>query len=524
MPERLHVGSEQKFFAGYVPEEFTPDEERILSLFFSNTDKPVFVVSGLPPVLLGALIGRHSQANGSMRRVFLDEFVSDWSAALNVAERPAINSAFLDMDKAVGLMQKHFVGFGHDSLAATVPVVVGFEGVSQLGAKGIERARIGIAPIERSTRYGYFGARGASGKYQYTRSPEIMGSKFARLYEVQIDANLDLYSRLQGPVIDAYRRKYPTASESRIQRMTFDTTRVLLVAANLTNLGAVLNAQSAESLILRLRASCLLEHQELGLMIQEEIARADPVLVQRIETAYGQSAINYYAQQRENESDLAGYLIEEKAENLPQGVYLVAYDKEGEDKVIAWILWEGGSRFGATFEQTLNFVKELPPVHKEEIIGRYIAQRPDLRTKPGRPFEEAGLTFEIVCRFAEWRDLQRHRILTPHWRNLDCRLGFDIGEDLVEFGFGQVVRDRLEEIGEAQMRIAKDFPNEAQYLVPFGALMPYGVTLNIRELIHIAELRTTAGAHPDYARIAREMARLAKEAYPLLGQAFKFVR
>lgn len=524
MSERLSPLGERKFFADYTPEQFAQDERTILEAFFSNTERPVFVAKNLPPTVIGALIGRHSQSPDSMRRIFLDEYAGKnreglltWIEAQTKAGKA---EEFLDSEKAESLLAKHFVGWGHDSLVATIPLVLGFERVSQLGAKGIEDTRIGLSPIERSTRYGFFGEK-VRGKYLYARSPVIMNSPWAGLYEGSIDSALDLYVQLQEPVAQAYKQKFPDANERKIRQMTFDATRVLLVAANFTNLGAMVNGQALENMIIKLKASGLAEHQELGQMIEDEVGKIIPVLVERIKSEFGSKAIEYLTRRGQRVESLAKeYLSDINLTEVQKGPTLVSFDPEGENKVIAAILWPGCD---LSEQQVLDAVSKLPEKDKLGIIERYLEQRPDRRSKPGRAFEEAALSFQLVCRFAEWRDLQRNRILTPRWRLLDYSHGIDIGEDLQEFGFGERVEERLQVLAETHSKIAQRYPDDAQYLVAFGALMPYLITLNFRELITLSELRTDPGAHKDYARHASDLAKLGMEAYPLLGRAFQFV-
>lgn len=524
MSERLRPSQRENFFGDFVPESFSSEEKQILETYFTNGERPVFVAKNLPPAIIGALIGRHSQSSDSMRRVFLKEYASEKRSellkAMEAQAQIGQTEHFLSNSKAEELLRKHFVGWGHDSLVAAMPLVIGFERVSQLGAKGIEDTRIGLSPIERSTRYGFFGEK-VNGEYQYARSPVIMNSPYARLYQESIDQSLDLYCQLQEPVFQAYRRKFPDAPERKIKQMVFDTTRVLLVAANFTNLGIMVDGQAAESLAIKLNASQLRENRELGEMIEEEVSKVTPVLMERVRGEFGKKAGDYLSQRREIVNDLAAhYLPTEESEGAKKGVTLVDFDFEGENKVISRILWQGSN---LSLEEVSRAVKDLSAEDKARIIEVYLGQRPDRRSKPGREFEEAGLSIQLVCRFAEWRDLQRNRILTPHWRLLDYSLGVDVGKDLEEFGFGQAVEDRLSVLAEAHAKIAKDYPVEAQYLVAFGALMPYLITTNMRELVSLAELRTDPGAHQDYARHASDMAKEAARAYPLLAKAFNFV-
>src|SRR5437660_2006922 len=60
---------------------FTPDETRALAPYFTNTDRPVFVLTNLPETVKGALFARYSRSAKSVRRLFLDEFIGQMDAA-----------------------------------------------------------------------------------------------------------------------------------------------------------------------------------------------------------------------------------------------------------------------------------------------------------------------------------------------------------------------------------------------------------------------------------------------------------
>lgn len=519
MTEKLHPNQERQFFDDYVPEKFSREEIKTLEPFFTNVDEPVFVVKGLPSSIIGALIGRHSQTSGSMRRIFLDEFAGEVDKWVRLQKKGEL-AGYLNLEGANDLLERNFVTRGHDSLAAAVPLVVGFDGVSQNSAKIIEDVRIGASPIEQSSRYTNL-VQMIEGLYLYARSPLIMNSGHAESYEKEINANLVLFNELLEPVAEAYQRKYPDESDWKIKRRTFDAVRVLLVAGNLTRIGVLVNGQAAENMIVKLRASELVEHQEIGLRLEKEIAKVSPPLVARLDQDFGREAIGYRSGVRKEQGNLAEeFLGGIEPERIGKGSRLIAFDSEGENKVIARMLWEGCD---LSNPQVLEAVRQLSFEEKQEIVRRYVGQRPDRKIKPGRAFEEATLSYEIVLRFAEWRDLQRNRILTPYWRTFNYRLGFEIGDDLQEFGFGPVIEERLEKLAQAHAIIARDFPVEAQYMIAFGTLVPYEITLNFRELVHIAELRTGPGAHDEYAWIASEMARQGKDAYPLFEPAFQFV-
>jgi hypothetical protein len=62
-------------------DRFTAAEARALAPYFTNTDRSIFALRNLPETVKGALFARYSRSAKSVRRLFLDEFLGDLSAA-----------------------------------------------------------------------------------------------------------------------------------------------------------------------------------------------------------------------------------------------------------------------------------------------------------------------------------------------------------------------------------------------------------------------------------------------------------
>ena len=93
----------------YPVERFTDDERALLAPHFTNLDRPVFAIVNLPETVKGAMFARYSRYQGTLRRLFLDEFAES-----------ATSGAAFDSDegeRASGLYERIFLGFGDDSVA-----------------------------------------------------------------------------------------------------------------------------------------------------------------------------------------------------------------------------------------------------------------------------------------------------------------------------------------------------------------------------------------------------------------------
>jgi len=61
----------------YPVDEFNEEERALLAPHFTNLDRPVFALTNLPETVKGAMFARYSRYQGTLRRLFLDEFAAD---------------------------------------------------------------------------------------------------------------------------------------------------------------------------------------------------------------------------------------------------------------------------------------------------------------------------------------------------------------------------------------------------------------------------------------------------------------
>ena len=158
-----------------------------------------------------------------------------------------------------------------------------------------------------------------------------------------------------------------------------------------------------------------------------------------------------------------------------------------------------------------------------EIIKAYCGKRQNRRHKPGRAFEHAYYEFDLLLNFASYRDLHRHRVQTQQRQLLTTEHGFDVQPEMREMGIDKRYEDAMKAAAEAFTQIHKEMPKEAQYVVPFGYRIRWGASLNLRELYHLVELRSTIHGHPDYRRLVINMHEEVKKVQPRLVEWMKFV-
>ena len=203
----------------YPVESFTEEEQKRLRPHFSNLDRPVFALVNMPETVKGALFARYSRYQGTLRRLFLDEFADD------VAGTP-IRADGDEGERAAKLYERIFLGYGDDSVAQLGGAHVACEWVSNVLTKILQRPRLG-AYLEQSTRYIAYDAPMPSppGGYRYYRDAQL-----GPQYTAAMDALFGIYANALPRVAAWAENEFPraegeapgrTRGRSRRRRSTF---------------------------------------------------------------------------------------------------------------------------------------------------------------------------------------------------------------------------------------------------------------------------------------------------------------
>ena len=504
--------------------EFNAAEANVLAGYFTNLDRPVFALRNLPEVVKGALFSRYSRTEKSLRRVLLDEFINEPDsgfAALTTSS--ATVDDMVAVRRAEEFYERVLVGYGDDSVAELAGAHVAVERTSTLAAKALEDSRIGISPLEKSTRYVRFDRPGRDGRFLYHRGLELAHPD----YEPAADGLFETYSALVEPVTQAIRERFPIeegetdrAWKAATRAKALDMLRGLLPAGTLTNLGLFGNGRAFEYLITKLAAHELPECQALATDLHRELALVIPAFVKRaLDERYGLPAAERMARVRESVERIARL-----TPSPPRGegrggeirapkVVLLEHDPEAERKVVAAALFPYS-------DAPWNELHADPGPALEALL----TDRSNRRQRPARALEHAQYAFEIVANFAAYRDLHRHRMLTQDRQLLGTSLGFDMPPGLRELGMKERFTAAIEAAATAHGRIQRDLgPALAQYVVPLAFRVRWYFRANLREIYHLCELRTTPQGHPDYRWVAQEMFRRVSEVHPRLARYARFV-
>jgi thymidylate synthase ThyX len=170
-------------------------------------------------------------------------------------------------------------------------------------------------------------------------------------------------------------------------------------------------------------------------------------------------------------------------------------------------------------------VARLSAEERARLLAAYVGERGNRRHRPGRAFERAVYTFDVVCDYGAFRDLQRHRLATIVWQRLTPDLGYDLPPDVVAAGLEEPYGARMRDLTGLYRALEPRHPAQAPYAVSMAHRVRFAITLNARELMHLVELRSAPQGHQTYRTVAQQMHRLVAEqaGHRGLAEAMRFV-
>ena len=484
-------------------ERFTADEKRLLDPCFGNTDSPVFALTNLPEAVKGALFARYSRSAKSARRLFLDEFLDDIQAATRGAGQGPGG------ERAEQLYAKVFNAYGDDSVAQLGGAHVACEGVSNVLTKVLERGRL-MSYLEQSTRYVPYTDR-PGGRWKYVVPGEIDDPQDRAQYVATLDRAFETYARWIEPLQAHYRRQFPRAAgdsagahRAAIRAKALDALRGLLPAATRSNVGIYGSGQAYEALLLRMRAHPLAESRDVADQMLRELQKVIPAFVQRVDRPdRGGRWSNYFKERNSETRMLTERLTADVDVDHADEVTLADFDPEGEIKAVAAVLY---ANCDLPYAQLLNSARHMNTEERTRALVTYAGDRRNRRHRPGRAFEHATYTFDVLSDYGAFRDLQRHRMLTIDWQCLTTDHGFtkaDAIEEADALADWQRVMDEAADLHELLSNRYSE--TVAQYAVSMAYRIRFHMRMNAREAMHVIELRTAPQGHAAYRRVCQKM-------------------
>lgn len=487
-----------------------PEAQDSLDSAVTNADGNVYAFTNqLSPTTVAAAMARLSRRADDMRTILREEFIG----RDNQDEK---------------LLKRVITAYGDDSVQQLVGQHIVVEGASNLLTKKLEHGRL-AAYLEQSTRYIYFDQKDANGNYKYY-VPLGLDIRTKEVYRSILDQVFSLYAHIVHRLTEHIRLTSSVALADRdaawhsaTRAQACDAARAVLPVATTSTVGIYGSGQALESLIMRLQSDSLHEAQTVGRQILQEARVVIPAFLERADRPErGGATIAYRSETKNAVTKLARKYLPDMYGEVPEAVMLTDFWPKNELDIVPDMLYEHTN-------MSLNSIREDVAQwsydKKAEVFEAYMGQRLNRRQKPGRALEKIHYSWDLLCDYGIFRDLQRHRMVDDlAWQQLTPRFGYEVPA-LVEQAS---LTDEFEECFDLSLKLhsilqESGYEEEAQYATLLGHRMRWKVTYNAREAFHIHELRTSPQGHPGYRKLVQHMHEKLAEVHPILANAMKFV-
>jgi dTMP kinase len=491
--------------------EITDAGRAYLEETVTDLDSDVYGFSDkLSPVTISAAMARLSRRGDDMRITILDEFAHK-------------------ADKDAQLLKRVITAYGDDSVQQLTGIHMVVENASNLLTKKLEWGRL-AAYLEQSTRYIYYDKKDKDGKYKYY-TPDYFKPGIKKQYDEAMDTIFELYSTMAHHLTDHIRSNSSTPEKERdiawkgaTRAQACDAVRAVLPVAVKSTVGIFASGQALESLIMHLQSDELPEARKAGDELLKQGRKVVPMFLERADKPErGGAMIAYRANTNKKVKELAKeYLPDKHAVSAQNPVTLVDFWPKNELLLVADMLYEHSN---LPLEQIQSTVSDWPYERKTEVFKAYMGERLNRRHRPGRALEKAHYSWDLVCDYGIFRDLQRHRMVDDmNWQLLTPRYGYDVPKLVEEAG----LTEQFEACFDISLKLhsllqQSGYALEAQYATLLGHKMRWKVTYNARQAFHMHELRTTSQGHPGYRKIMLQMHEKLAEVHPLLAESMNFV-
>lgn len=485
----------------------------------TDTRGPVYVLKeNLPSSVAAAAITRLSHCTNELRVILLNEFLP----------KLPTSSPQVESGKERKFLKQVISDYGDDSVQQLVSLYVVVEAPSNIMTKVLERPRL-MACIEQSSRYNILDGMISNSTdeqhhYRY-HIPEELTENGRRVYVEKMDQMFRNYSRVVRQLHEYLLKNSNEPEENRdaawksaIRSQACDAARDLLPAATTTTVGLFASTQCLDSLIMHMRGHELCEVRRTGDAILREVRKVVPVFFERTDMpGRGADTTAYLKETKEQiKTNFKGPGFVEYKQEFP--VMLCDYWPLHEDAIISELAYAAGATIpDPRILSNKDFLRY--------VLTTYVGDRTNRRHKPGRLFEKVHYTFRVRGSYAIFRALQRHRLVDAfEWLTLKYAEDYDVPELVKKAGLEMFYRAcfvHSESLSEGLLHFNGE--TVAQYAILLGNKINWTWTVNLRELMHIIELRTAPNGHPEYRKLCQLLYEQMEIVHPMLAETLKFV-
>jgi len=412
----------------------------------------------------------------------------------------------LTESKSSEFHEKWVVGYGHASVAEHAVLHLAVENISRLAVECLESNRL-ASYTEKSSRYQKWRSDSFHIPEEFQKTP------YETKYLDTCRSLFESYLRSLPLVEMVVRKENPqdndeslSAWDRRIRSEYIDVSRYYLPSSSLANVGVTINARALAHALRKMLSHPLVEVQQIGEAIKKEALAEVPTLLkyvdplpylQNIQTAIREASQEYN-------------FIES---NPSHWCTLVDYDPLGENKVLAATLYRF---YDMELTDALAVVQSMTTEQKIALTKRILGSM-DRHDIPIRELEYASLTFDVSIDQGAYFELKRHRIMTQTARPLTVEHGYAVPRRITAAGLENEYHEAMAATAESYKQLYEFSPEAASYVVPNAYNRRVLLSMNMRSAIHLLNLRAAPNAHFAIRRLARQMEKQIKAAYPVLG-------
>jgi len=492
----------------YVITSFGQD---FLAKTVTNNDGNVYAFKDfLSTSTIAASMARLSRRGDDLRIILLDEFANN-------------------MRQDDKLLQRIITAYGDDSVQQLAGVHLVIEQASNLLTKKLEWGRL-ASYLEQSTRYIYFDQKDAKGNYKFYTPPNF-NNKMRKLYQNTLNQIFDIYStsvheltKFIETTSKVPKKDRDIAFKSSVRAQACDAMRSILPVATTSTVGVYASGQAVESLIMHLLSENLAEYRTTGQLILEEARKVIPMFLERADMPErGGANIAYQVNRNQQLNDFVRQNIHSSiSSDATDNVRLTDYWPKNELDIVPDLLYE---HTNLSMRELRAEVNSWSYEVKADAFKKYMGERLNRRHRPGRAIEKIHYSWDLICDYGIFRDLQRHRMVDDlNWQQLSPRYGYDIPELVESANLTQQYEKAFDLSLDLYSQLqSASYNEEAQYATLLGHKLRWKITYNAREAFHLHELRTSPQGHPGYRKLVKQMHDQLAQVHPMLAEAMIFV-
>lgn len=470
----------------------TDAQRALIAPFVSEMEGPVFAITGLPEEVIAVVFAYVSRRPHGFR-----ENLAELLATGEITQAPTDHSWRAATAKAAAFHERWVVGYGHSSVAEHATVHLGVEGISRLASAQLEMSNPYLSFTEYSQRYQQPKAGAFVLPPELAEHPEwkerfsTLQNHLYQTYEALLDKLVAARASQEPRAPDEGEAQY----QRRLRRASFEDARYALSLAVRTSLGMTTNARALGEALRCLAASPYGEVRQLAEALREQASTVTPTLLRHVEpTAFER---DWYGRQPT--------VVSDSSDELALIDYTGAGSAAPETVAVSQLIGEA-----------LPFAADASPAERLQQLENYLQLLGPFDALPAA-FTCIRYRFHFSLSEAAFHQLLRHGRRMLLVAGAPTASGAPVIPPAVSAAGGEPLLIAATEAAEKQFNELVQFvPQAAGYTVTNAHRRQVTCEIDLAELYHFLNLRSTAEAQWEIRALAGAMQRAVARVHPHL--------